>query len=73
MTAALPPVLEPIEFEVRLLHARQDRAEEHYRSFGRIWAECLDQRPHALERTVESDGTIVARLTFRRALSAAWP
>lgn len=73
MTAALPPVLEPIEFEVRLLHARLDRAEEHYRSFGRIWAEYLDQRPHALERTVESDGTIVARLAFRRALSAAWP
>jgi hypothetical protein len=62
VTAALPPVLEPIEFEVRLLHARLDRAEEHYRSFGRIWAEYLDQRPHALERTVDSDGTIVARL-----------
>jgi hypothetical protein len=62
VTAALPPVLESIEFEVRLLHARLDRAEEHYRSFGRIWAEYLDQRPHALDRTMEPDGTIVARL-----------
>jgi hypothetical protein len=62
VTAALPPALEPIKFEVRLLHARLDRAEEHYQSFGRIWAEYLDQRPHALDRTVEPDGTIVARL-----------
>lgn len=62
MTAVLPPALEPIEFEVRLLHARLDRAEEHHRSFGRIWAEYLVQRPHALDRTVESDGTIVVRL-----------
>jgi hypothetical protein len=62
VTAAVPPALEPIKFEVRLLHARLDRAEEHYRSFGRIWAEYLDQRPHALDRTVEPDGTIATRL-----------
>jgi hypothetical protein len=61
VTAALPPVLEPIEFDARLLHARLGRAEEHYRSFARIWAEYLDQRPHAVERTVELDVTIVAR------------
>jgi hypothetical protein len=62
VTAALPTALEPIEFEVRLLHARLDRADEHCRSFGRIWAGYLDQRPHALDRSTEPDGTIVARL-----------
>ena len=44
------------------LGARLDRAKEHYRAFGRIWAEYLEQRPHALDRTVEPDGTIAARL-----------
>lgn len=62
MTAPVPASLEPIEFEVRLLHARLDRAEEHYKSFGQIWADYLSQRPHALDRSVEADGTIVARL-----------
>ncbi len=62
MTAPLPASLEPIEFEVRLLHARLDRAEEHYKSFGQIWADYLSQRPHALDRSVEDDGTVVARL-----------
>ena len=62
MTAPLPPALAPIEFDVRLLRARLSRAEEHYRSFGQVWANYLDQRPHALDSTAELDGTIVTRL-----------
>ncbi len=62
MTDPLPACLEPIEFEVRLLHARLDRAEEHYKSFSQIWADYLSQRPHALDCSVEDDGTVVARL-----------
>ncbi len=62
MTEPPPPALAPIEFEVRLLHARLARAGEHYRSFGHVWANYLDQRPHALESTPEPNGAIVVRL-----------
>lgn len=62
VSSEIPASLEPIEFEVRLLHARLRRAEEHYRSFGRIWTEYLDGHPHTLDRTLEEDGAVVTRL-----------
>lgn len=52
--------------------ARLDRAEEHYRSFGRIWEDYLSERPHVLDRTVEEDRTVVASLRRAISLPAEW-
>lgn len=62
MTEALDSVFDPIAFEVRLLFARLDRAEEHFGSFREIWARYLDTRPHQLKHTPNGDGTIAVRL-----------
>lgn len=62
MTDSVNPVFKPIAFEISLLRARLDRAEEHYKTFGHIWAEYLDGDPHLLDHTAEADGTIAVRL-----------
>lgn len=62
MADVLHPVFKPIEFEIRLLRARLDRAEEHYKSFGEIWARYLNGAPHLLDHTSESDGNTDVRL-----------
>lgn len=62
MTDSADPVFEPIAFEVRLLHARLDRSEEHYKTFGHVWAKYLDGGPHQLDYTAGDDGTIVVCL-----------
>ena len=62
MTDAVDPVFEPMAFEIRLLHARLDRAEQHYKTFGQVWAEYLDGGPHLLDHTAEDDGTVAVRL-----------
>lgn len=56
------PVFKPIAFEISLLRARLDRAEEHYKTFGHIWAEYLDGDPHLLDHTAEADGTVAVGL-----------
>lgn len=62
------PVFEPIEFEIRLLNARLDRAEHHYESFGRIWDEYLSGRPHSLDHVLNEDGTVSVCLRRRTPL-----
>lgn len=61
MTSAVNPDFKSA-FDVRLLHARLDRAVEHYKTFGHLWADYLEGRPHSLEHTAEKDGTTVVRL-----------
>ena len=58
----VPPELQSNDFEVRLLWARLDRAQEHCRSFGQIWSEYLSQRPHRLEQKIEQGETVVVTL-----------
>lgn len=62
MTDLPVPAFESITFEIRLLQARLERAEQHYLSFGRIWSDYLDTRPHELGRVQEANGTLVIRL-----------
>ncbi|TFC15628.1 hypothetical protein [Cryobacterium sp. MDB2-10] len=62
MTDALHPVFKPIAFEVRLMLARLARAEQHYKTFGSVWDEYLDDHPHVLDRRPENDGTLSIRL-----------
>jgi hypothetical protein len=62
------PVFEPVEFEIRLLNARVDRAKQHFEAFGHTWAEYLAARPHSLDHTVEEDGIVVLRLLRRTPL-----
>lgn len=69
MTAS-PSIFEPIWPEIQLLDARLNRATEHYRSFGRLWAEYLDSGPHRLERITERDGVVAARLRRVRPIPA---
>lgn len=62
MSNATEAIFEPVEHEIDLVIARLNRAEDHYRSFGRIWAEYLADDPHSLEHTRQDDGTVVVRL-----------
>lgn len=62
------PELELVEFEIRLLNARVDRAKQHFEAFGHTWAEYLAARPHSLEHAVEEDGIVVLRLSRRTPL-----
>lgn len=62
MTDLVNPVFEPAAFEIRLLHARLGRAVQHYKTFGHVWAEYLEGRPHLLEHAAEDNGTIAVRL-----------
>ncbi len=48
--------------EVELIEARLSRAEDHYREFGRIWDDYLEERPHTLVRESQSDGLVIAKL-----------
>ncbi len=49
-------------FEIRLLNARLDRAEQHFKTFGQVWAEYLDNGPHTLIRAADDGGTVTVRL-----------
>lgn len=62
MTDSADAILEPIAPEILLLHARLDRAEHHYATFGKIWADYLSGDPHRLDYTNENDGTVAVRL-----------
>lgn len=62
------PVFEPVEFEIRLLNARLNRAKQHFEAFGHSWAEYLAARPHSLDHTVEEDGIVAVRLVRRMPL-----
>ncbi|MBP2215112.1 hypothetical protein [Arthrobacter sp. CAN_C5] len=62
MTDSVNLDFEATAFDVRLLHARLDRAVEHYKTFGHVWADYLEGRPHLLEHTAEEDGTTAVRL-----------
>lgn len=62
MIDSVDPVFKPIEFEISLVTARLDRSEDHYRRFGRIWEDYLDERPHYLDYVEGDDGTTVVRL-----------
>lgn len=68
MTEPLPAVFDPIAFEIRLVEARLDRADQHVQKFGEIWDDYLDTRPHRLEHTAETDGVLVVRLRRIRPL-----
>lgn len=62
MAESFPAVFNPIASEIRLVHARLNRADEHVRMFQETWDEYLSTRPHKLQHTPESDGTLTVRL-----------
>lgn len=62
MTDLADPTFKAVAFEIRLLNARLERAEQHFKTFGLVWAQYLDNDPHTLDRTAEDDGTVIVRL-----------
>jgi len=62
MPDAMLPAFAPIAGEWAMVQARLARADEHYATFGRIWADYLDRLPHRLEPTPEDDGTVTVRV-----------
>lgn len=62
------PVLGPIDFEIRLLNGRLERAGEHLTTFGKLWDEYLAGRPHGLNHVPKPDGTLAVCLHRRTPL-----
>lgn len=63
-------LLAPVSEELRLLEARLERAASHFKNFGDLWADYLDQRPHQTELVQEAGGSTCVRLRRHIAIPA---